>query len=283
MYKIQTSLTHSDFFTVKHGDQYSVNFYINKNYSPLPSDKVVYDFFNSGELFHNLPQKSKIISVNDSMATIYSQYVMGDEAASFIKNPDFDVSSLPSWVERYSDDKLNGWMFKVNLIFNIEETLIDYPTCVHFTGHNIVSPNYHFANIPLNSTICSNSKVYLSKTVPHKCAYSSNTSNSNYSKCPFYEYKYDVIKSICLNPDTNSQLDLEVRYSKLLDNIAIYQIYDLTHNQINYTVKSNDTVEVAENVLLVLGEIASSYETSKDVLPNDVIISKSKSYILSLV
>ena len=47
MYKIKTTVLGNDFFTVKHGDKYTVNFYINKNYSEIPSDKVVYDFFNS--------------------------------------------------------------------------------------------------------------------------------------------------------------------------------------------------------------------------------------------
>lgn len=283
MYKIKTTELGNDFFTVKHGDKYTVNFYINKNYDQIPSDKVVYDFFNSGELFHNLPQNSKIMSAAESLGTIYNAYVMGEDNVNFIKNPNPDISTLPHWVKRYVDDRLNGWIFDASLIFHIEETLIDYPICKHFTGQGVVSPNYHFANIPLNSTICSNSKVYISKTVPHSCRYSSNTSSSNFSKCPFYEYNYHVIKSISLNFDTEKQLDLELRYSKLANNIAIYQVYDLTHNQINYTIKSDDTPEFSENALLVLNEIVSSYETCKDISPSNVAITKNKSYILSLV
>jgi len=291
MYKIKLSEIGSKFSTVKMDSEHSVNFYINK-YDKIPVNKVVYDFFNSGELFVNFPAHlGELTALTESIQTIYRNYIMKD---SFMKSPEPGPSTIPNWTERYVDDRLNGWIFDLNLLFSTSPSTIPVPVCKNFTGKTRdgsihVSSTYLFANQPSSiDSNCSSPKVYVNKLTPHHCVYS-NPPNAgyNFSSCPFYEYDYELVKSVEVNPDTSKAQKFEIRYIKLSDGFATYQLFDTTNNQVNYVVHEKDTQELKDNVILVMDEILSSYE-HHILKPNQkqeesLSSFEKKSYILSLV
>ena len=291
MYKIKLSEIGSRFSTVKMDSEHTVNFYIN-DYNKIPINKVVYDFFNSGELFINYPAHlGEITALNETIQTIYRNYIMKD---SFMKQLDPDKSEIPHWTERYVDDKLNGWMLDLSLIFKVSPSSIPVPVCKNFTGMTKdgsihISSGYLFANKPSTvDTNCSSPKVYINKLTPHHCVYS-NPSNSTYgfSSCPFYEYDYELIKSVEVNSNTSNVQSFEVRYIKLSNGFATYQLFDKTNSQINYVVHEKDTQELRDSIISVMDEVMSSYD-HYILKPNQkqeesLNSFEKKSYILSLV
>lgn len=291
MFKIKLSEIGSKFSTVRMDSEHTVNFYINK-YDKIPVNKVVYDFFNSGELFVNYPAHlGELTALTETIQTVYRNYIMKD---TFMKSPDITPSTITNWTERYIDDRLNGWMFDLNLIFQTSPSTIPVPVCKNFTGKTKdgsmhVSSTYLFANQPssINSN-CSSPKVYVDKLTPHHCVYSNPPNGSySFSSCPFYEYDYELIKSVEVNPDTSKTQKFEVRYIKLSDGFATYQLFDTTNNQVNYVVYQKDTQELKDSIVLVMDEILSSYENHV-LKPNQkqeesLNSFEKKSYILSLV
>ena len=113
MYKIKLSEIGSRFSTVKMDSEHTVNFYIN-NYDKIPVNKVVYDFFNSGELFINYPSHmGEITALSETIQTIYRNYIMKD---SFMKQLDPDAGQIPKWTQRYVDDKLKSYIYSCSCI-----------------------------------------------------------------------------------------------------------------------------------------------------------------------
>jgi hypothetical protein len=291
MYKIKLSEIGSRFSTVKMDSEHTVNFYIN-NYDKIPVNKVVYDFFNSGELFINYPpHMGEITALSETIQTIYRNYIMKD---SFMKQLDPDAGQIPKWTQRYVDDRLNGWILDLSLIFTVAPVSIPVPVCKNFTGATKdgsihISSGYLFANKPSAvESNCSSPKVYVNKLTPHHCVYS-NPSNSTYSfpSCPFYEYDYELIKSVEVNPNTSKAQTLEIRYIKLSDGFATYQLFDRTSSQINYVIYEKDTQELKDGIVSVMDEILTSYEDHV-LKPNQkqeesLDSFQKKSYILSLV
>jgi len=284
---IHESTFDTRYFQVKINKEDTVNLFIH-NSDDVPKNKVVYDFFASGALYINLPNNYTLLSANDSMQTIYRNYILPDNSSAFIKNPNDGVVT-PPWTERYKQGSLDGWIFDISILFNIEMNNSFIPICKHYTGFlpggkKVVSPNYHFANESSLNSICSNDKVYANKFTPHGCMYSQGTSNSNFSLCPFYEYQYEVIESFVVDSNTPKEKTFELRYIKS-SNQAIYQVFDVSLNQINYSSLSEDTPESLESIKLVFKEIVSSYNSFELNQNKDEVVSNpdKKSYILSLV
>jgi len=293
MYKIQNSDSGMRWFAItinSHSDsQSTLSFYIN-DYSLIPVGKVVYDFFNSGELFINLSPTTKIVNANDSMLTIYTNYVLPNNASAFIKSPEYS-GVIPNWVERYSDQKLNGWMFDASLLFKLKMDLSSIPVCKSFSGITtssskiVISPDYHFGNQNTTINICSNPKVYKDRLTPHACPF--NDSTSEFSSCPFYQYDYEVIKSVSVDQNSLGHKIFELRKVTTLSETTLYQIFDVNQNQINYVFQDKDHEDFAQHALNILDEIVSSYKTSEDIThisKSNIFNAKdSPSYILSLV
>jgi len=80
------------------------------------------------------------------------------------------------------------------------------------------------------------------------------------------------------------QKTFELRYIKT-SNEAIYQVFDVSLNQINYSSLSEDTPESLESIKSVFKEIVSSYNSFELNQNKDQVVSNpdKKSYILSLV
>lgn len=271
--------------TLKINKDSSCNFYISQ-YNHIPVGKVVYDYFHSGELFVNFPQSMGVLtSLTETLQTIYVNYALKD---TFFKDP--NSTANPAWTKRYVDESLNGWIFDIDLIFNYEPANVFTPVCKHYTGFtkngsSVISSGYLFANKP-DSVVsnCSNEKIVVSKTSLHNCPYSTKDA---FSACPFYEYSYEVVKSFEVNSNSSNSQIFELRYVKSNNDYAVYQLFDLKNNQINYTAYEKDTEEFKNNVLEVIEEIVSSYTSvSFDVnqRPGNLLSEKTKqSYILSLV
>lgn len=287
MSKIIKNHNGSQVATLKIDKDSSCNFYISQ-YPHIPVGKVVYDYFNSGELFVNFPQNmGTLVCLSETLKHIYVNYALKD---TFFKDPNFN-GNYPEWIQRYVDESLNGWMFDVSLIFNYDSANSFTPVCKNYTGytkdHNLViSSNYMFANKP-DSLIsnCSSEKVVIDKTTPHHCPYSSL--KEPFIACPFYEYVYDVIKSFEVNSNTFNSKIFQLRYVKSFNDYAVYQLFDLNNNQVNYTAYEKDTEEFKNNVFQVVEEIISSYSSvSFDInqKSENILSNKTKnSYILSLV
>jgi len=259
------------------------NLYVN-NSNKIPIKTVVYDLFNSGQLFVNYPfYLGSIVKPKDTMQTIYTSYLIKD---TFMKDPNY-TGTLPSWIQRYNDSNYNGWSFDVSLIFETIASNVPVPVCKSFTGQTQdnnwhVSDKYLFAN-KQDSIIsnCSNPKVYVDKLTPHVCVY-----NNQFSSCPFYEYDYDIIESFKVNQSTSNFQEFELRRIKHQNSFVTYQLFDTTNNQINYVIYEHDTPQTEENAISVMQEVLSSYsEFSKNTLKeqgNILDIPTKKSYILSL-
>lgn len=259
------------------------NLYVN-NSNKIPVKKVVYDLFNSGQLFVNYPlHLGSITGVRDTMQTIYNSYVIKD---SFMKDPNY-TGNLPSWLERYVDSNYNGWAFDVHLIFTTTISSVPEPVCKSFTGQthdNIlhISKKYLFANKQNSITSnCSNSKVYVDKLVPHPCVY-----QNQFSSCPYYEYDYEVIESFKVNESTFDLKEFELRKINHQNNFVTYQVFDVTNNQINYVIYEQYSPQVEENAIGVMREVLSSYNEFSQNVPKEqgdtLSIPTKKSYILSL-
>lgn len=269
--------------TIKIDSVNTTNLYVN-NSNKVPVKKVVYDLFNSGQLFVNYPfYIGSLVGVRDTMQTIYNSYVMKD---TFMKDPNYS-GDLPSWVQRYNDSDYNGWAFDATLIFDTAPSSVPIPVCKSFTGQTQdnnwhVSEKYLFAN-KQDSIIsnCSNPKVYVDKLVPHSCVY-----NNQFSSCPFYEYNYDVIDSYKVDQSTYSSQEFELRKIKNQNNFVTYQVFDTTNNQINYVIYEQDSPQVQESAVSVMREIVSSYSQFSQNTPKEqetiLNIPTKKSYILSL-
>lgn len=276
--------TNIEVITVEIDSINKINLYVN-NSNKVPVKKVVYDLFNSGQLFVNYPlHAGRIVGVRDTMQTIYTSYLLKD---TFMKEPDY-LGSLPSWVQRYVDDDYNGWAFDVSLIFDTVASSIPVPVCKSFTGQLQdgtwnVSDKYLFAN-KQDSILsnCSDSRVYVDKLIPHMCVY-----NGQFSSCPFYQYDYDVVKSFTANQSAHNPQNFELRRIKHQNNFVTYQLFDLTNSQINYVIYEQDTPEFNENALLVMQEVLSAYPEFSENQPKNkedlLDVSTKKSYILSLI
>ena len=81
---IHESTFDTRYFQVKINKEDTVNLFIH-NSDDVPKNKVVYDFFASGALYINLPNNYTLLSANDSMQTIYRNYILPDNSSAFIK------------------------------------------------------------------------------------------------------------------------------------------------------------------------------------------------------
>lgn len=289
MYKIKTSLSGASYAAIPVDPSNSMNLFVNQ-YNKIPLNKVVYDYFNTGQVYVNFPSSSgKILGFSDTMCTIVVRYVV--KPSFFNQFDDNHTFEVPSWATRFVDDQLNGWMLDIGLVFEIDSSPAANPICKHYTGYTsennyVTSKNYLFANKP-NSirSNCSNSKVYVNKLTPHSCIYSDT--KTPFVSCPFYEYDYEVVESFQIHKNTHSPQEFELRYIPCSDSFAIYHFYDITNKQINYSIFEKDTPELKDTVMLAVNEIISSYSNYevKQIQNQGVSVSapEKKSYILSLV
>lgn len=289
MYKIRKSLTGMLYATLPIDSSNNINLYINQ-YSKIPLNKVVYDFFNTGQMYLNYPSSSgNILGFSDTMVTILQKFVV---KTSFFTQPEPNPNyPVAPWAVRFKDDQLDGWMLDLGLIFNVDSSVNTNPVCKHYTGYlsqdkHVTSKGYLFANKPDSMrSNCSSSKVYINKLTPHPCVYSDT--RTPFVTCPFYEYDYQAIDTYQINNNTSSAQLFELRYIQCSDGFAMYQFYDLTNNQINYSAFEKDTPEFKDNVVLAVNEIISSYSNYevKQIQNHGTSVNapEKKSYILSLV
>jgi hypothetical protein len=262
-------------------------FTINTNDQRLPAGKMVIDSFSTGQIYMNLPKDKVLSNASQNLRTIFSSYYHNPLTSNGFNLAKKSSDDTPNWVNLYSVDGFDGWIFDTKLFFDLEDNHLGMPICKNFTG-NIQSgqfyqsEEYAFANLP-PFAVCSSSKVSINKTTATPCAYSLNQ-----HKCPFYESRYDVLESNSIKTYGSDDFTVyELRISPCISGDAIYQIVQVDTNNITYSInvelRSDETDSEAKEVF---EQVMATYKdgfTSLSEVNNMSSSVEKNSYILSLI
>ncbi len=277
-------------FTVS-GNSYKSDhsYLLNYRYSSIPQNKLVWDAFGTSNWFANLPLDKKVVAYGNNIITIFNSYYSDPTfCGGFnLANRDSDATNT-GWVDRYQDGEIDGWIFDFSLLFDSAKDYSSVFVCKNFTGSlssgvRVKSPSYSFANT-VSLDVCSSEKVFIDKSEPATCAFSSNQ-----HKCPFYEARYDVLRSDTITPyGSDTSINLELRISLSLSGTALYSIMNTTLNETSTTISSfSRNEETDDNAMQVYLEILSAYEDGFTNLKQLDLSTSSpvekNSFILSLV
>jgi hypothetical protein len=269
----------------------------------VPESYVFYDYYESGALYINIPTNVNIHSYKESFVTILSKYIYGDP--SFVslnfENPQEIASfnSNYSWTKFFfhpSKEGKFGFLFPLDLIFEIKNTQTSRPICKNFTLSEkdssiteVISPNYAFANLIKDTTICSHPVVAPNDTFSN-CSFGI----SNQHKCAFYEPLEHLIKSAKNYNSTTSNLDshISLTYFRSYTHYVFVINNNITESEItrlSFPISSEyDLEELTKEAILIFDSIVETYpnmDISSSEPQNSYILSSpsSLSYISHLV
>lgn len=311
-------------FPIKYAEQYQQNyfviptfadsseysFYINNNDNYLiPSDKFVWDFFGSGELYFSLPLGMEIASVKNTFVTFYHSFVFDQSylkrlptqiGQSFDINtivPEFLSDSIVTSVYSPTSSDSFAWSFSIDSFFTLKKSLnipikaTPDPVCKYFsiknTNLDILSKEYVFANRLDNFSTCS-APVLSDSGQLSSCP--NFILNIKQSTCAVYDYDYIVVKSTSITPNNSTRpFSITLRYSNSYDSSHIFKIInDLDNTEVSsYSYSSDLSYEdIVPEAISIYEDYIDCYQ-DHSFSQNDLLkesISKTKlSYIETLI
>ena len=246
----------------------SYNIYINHS-NDIPSGRIVWDYFGSGECYCNL-NLVQLHSAKTSFSTLYKDYMTN---SSRLGTQPTEVGLVPfAFVSSTVAPGGNfAWSFDIDTLFKYTKKLVDSPVCVYFTRKdadtNIVSPHFKFANIPNNTCSCSHPNVTSEKNKFTPCHFSSAN-----NECPLYSPDSKIVFSQDVNPvNTNSVTGFDMSYAITSSGFHYFEILNTTDKVVVNTLKyppSAKYEDCLEEALKIFNEYTSVY--SSDSLITEV-------------
>ena len=271
-----------------------LNLFINHDPS-LPSEVIVIDYLNSGELFCNLSDTN----INQALPNLNKLY------ASYLNRPDFSDPNLPvgynSPIIPYAYTCLSptnphsiAWSFPLKKFFKYTQSPKDVPICQYYTHQSsdnsvpvIISSHYKYANTIPGNHSCSH--PILSEN-PFQCS-----SYNSFSSCSYYSpLQTQLLSKTVASPHSSSTVEFTLTYA--LTNLGKH-MFSITNQTIGEDVNvlvypsTHSYEQCLQEATSIYNEYIDPYrftdhtvsENEKSNISDSTKIVEKESYITSLL
>jgi len=293
------------YFSISISDQGSLTKYYINFTKDIPENTFVFDYFNTSELFINIPFPYVISSVMSTFYTLHKKYLASPSRLSTLPTSlNYKPYTFATSVLSPTNSQSFAWSFVLESFFHLSyDPNHSYykssnkstcsSVCSFYSIKNdsldILSPHYPFANRIKDYHFCSHKDLNINGSI-NSCTFA--TMNIPQTTCVKYLSKKNILLTTQISTENTSQsFNISLNHSHSIDGSHIFSIFNEQNSQdISVLIYPKDVQHdyntLVEEVTKIYKEYISCYDPSLLVTLDNPIQKneiEKRSFIQSLI